>query len=268
MMISFDHRNQWSRRFGALTLAAVTASAPLPSEAASELLSPIVTLDSIASDPAPEPEISPTTMTTDSAPAQERVEVPRVRAHLEIVGSAETATIDLPIDGNLSPAEAREVAHLLRCRRTHRERTIDPGVLAFLADVAMHWPEHSIQIVSGFRAPPYGAPHSKHFEGQAIDLRVHGVRTTRLRDYLWREHRGLGLGFYEREDFVHMDRRPGEPDQAWTGSDEGGAQDYSPRWALRARRNPPSRARSIGRSCDSRQALCAATSIGDRSEGG
>jgi uncharacterized protein YcbK (DUF882 family) len=248
--LSLDRRNPWSRRLCALGLAAVAALASLPLQAASERSSPDVT--PATSPRMPDPKPLPTSMTSDptaaEAPTQEPAEVPRARAHLQIVGTAEMATIDLPLDGNLGPDEAREIAHLFRCRRTHRERPIDPRVLAFLADIAMQWPEHAIEIVSGFRAPPYGAPHSKHFKGQAIDLRVHGVRTTKLRDHLWREHRGVGVGYYERENFVHMDTRFGEPDQAWTAEEEGGEQDYNPRWALKARRIAPNAARSVAAS--------------------
>jgi hypothetical protein len=129
---------------------------------------------------------------------------------------------------------------------------MNPVVLAMLADVASHWPERTIEIISGFRAPPYGAPHSKHFRGEAIDLRLPGVRTTTLRDYLWRENHGVGVGYYKKENFVHIDSRPDANDRAWSGSEEGGPEELNPRWARKARRTlPPPKAnpRSIPLAC-------------------
>jgi uncharacterized protein YcbK (DUF882 family) len=245
MLNPLGHPIPSSRRVGALTLAAFMVLAPPASQALSERMAADCVLEASGAAPRPAP-MSPASASSDPTPRQERAETVRVRTHLQILGTSETATIDLPIDGHLDPAEAHELAHKLRCRRTHRENAIDPGVLALLADVAVQWPEQVIEIVSGFRAPPFGAPHSKHFKGHAIDLRVRGVKTAKLRDYLWRTHRGLGVGFYSRENFVHMDSRPGEPDQAWSALEEGGAQEHNPRWAVKARRSPPSTAHSMG----------------------
>jgi uncharacterized protein YcbK (DUF882 family) len=163
----------------------------------------------------------------------------RVNVQLERADNHETLTMDLPLDGQLGPDDAQAVAHFLRCRRTGRERPIDQGVLALLADLAAEWPHRTLEIISGFRAPPYGAPHSKHFKGQAIDLRIPGVRTTALRDYVWRQNRGVGVGYYQKENFVHMDSRPEAQERAWSGSQEGGPEQLNPRWARRARRLPP-----------------------------
>ncbi len=175
----------------------------------------------------------------EAATDDERPAVPYVAVHLEIVNTLEVATVNLPLDGQVGPEDARRIAWLFRCRRTGRRVEMAPQVLAMLARVAAQWPDRPIQIVSGFRAPPFGAPQSKHFKGRAIDLRIRGVRTSRLRDFIWREHREVGVGFYARENFVHMDARPGEPDRAWSASEEGGPEEYNPRWARRARRAQP-----------------------------
>ena len=86
--------------------------------------------------------------------------------------------------------------HFFRCRRTGKHRPLDAGMLALLADIAQRWPGRIIEVISGYRAPPFGAPHSRHFLGHAIDLRVRGVRTAKVRDYVWREHQGVGVGHY------------------------------------------------------------------------
>jgi uncharacterized protein YcbK (DUF882 family) len=160
---------------------------------------------------------------------------PEVTVALSNVNTEETATFALRPDGALRPEQAPQVAYFFRCRRTGRQMPLAPGVLAVLEDVAKKWPGHVIEVVSGFRAPPYGAPHSKHFQGHAIDLRVRGVKSTVVRDYVWREHQQVGVGYYPHENFVHIDWRAGEQDTAWTGEGEDGAPQYRPSWAYRAR---------------------------------
>jgi uncharacterized protein YcbK (DUF882 family) len=170
----------------------------------------------------------------------EPLPVPLVAVALENVNTRESALFHIGAQGEMYPDEAAGIEHFLRCRRTDRELPMAPGVLAMLADVAHHWPGRTIEVISGYRAAPFGAPHSKHFRGHAIDLRVRGVKTSALRDYVWRGHHEVGVGHYPETNFVHMDWRPGEPDIAWTGTDEDGAPQYNPRWARRARQVRPS----------------------------
>jgi uncharacterized protein YcbK (DUF882 family) len=171
----------------------------------------------------------------------EPLPVPPVTVTLANVNTDETATFQIGRAGELRPEEAAQVKTFFRCRRTGKEKTMAPGVLALLAEVALRWPGRTIEVVSGFRAPPYGAPHSKHFAGHAIDLRVRGVRGALVRDFIWRDHHGVGVGHYPSENFVHLDARPGEEDMAWTGEGEDGANTYAPRWARKARHQAPSR---------------------------
>jgi uncharacterized protein YcbK (DUF882 family) len=165
----------------------------------------------------------------------EPLPVPTTAIKLVNVNTKETTTLEIGNQGQVTAAQAAEVEQFFRCRRTGRHKEMAPGVLALLVDVARRWPGRTLEVVSGFRAPPYGAPHSKHFRGQAIDLRVRGVRTAALRDFVWRTHHEVGVGYYRETNFVHMDWRPGELDTAWTARDEEGANEYHPRWAWRAR---------------------------------
>jgi uncharacterized protein YcbK (DUF882 family) len=177
----------------------------------------------------------------------EPLPVPLTAVTLESVNTKERGVFHIGAQGEVAPNEVRGVEHFFRCRRTDREMPMAPGVLAMLADVAHHWPGRTIEVISGYRAAPFGAPHSKHFRGHAIDLRVRGVRTAAVRDYLWRSHHDVGVGHYPESNFVHIDWRPGEPDIAWTGTDEESALEYNPRWARRARhvRPKPGHARAV-----------------------
>ena len=156
---------------------------------------------------------------------------------LENVNTEERATFHLASRGYIRASEAAAVENFFRCRRTGKHRPIHPATLALLADIAQNWPGRVIEVVSGYRSPPCGAPHSRHFLGHAIDLRVRGVRTAKVRDWVWRNHQGLGVGHYSAGNFLHVDHR--DEDTAWSAREESSRYDYNPRWARRARRGLP-----------------------------
>ncbi len=75
--------------------------------------------------------------------------------------------------------------------------------------------EAPFQIISGYRCPTTNstlrntrsggvAKHSLHMEGKAIDIRLAGVPLSDLRDAALSSRIG-GVGFYPREQFVHVD---------------------------------------------------------------
>ena len=160
---------------------------------------------------------------------------PSVDLRLRLVNGADVETFTVSLDGQVDLDTVQSLKHFTRCRRTGRELPLAQELLTMLVSVAQQWPGRVIDIVSAFRSPPFGAPHSKHFIGHAIDLRVEGVKLATLRDFIWRTHHEVGVGYYLEEDFVHMDWRPGEPDMAWSAIHEGDAADYNPRWAWSAR---------------------------------
>jgi uncharacterized protein YcbK (DUF882 family) len=149
----------------------------------------------------------------------------------------ETLEIDLPINGRVTADQDAVLRHFFRYRTNAKERSLAPRELALLADIGIRFPGHEIEIISGYRTPPNGVRHSKHFSGHAIDLRVNGVKLTDVRDVMWREHRGIGLGWYPRQGFIHIDDRDGDPEAAWTAASEGAPYQYHPRWSTRAREN-------------------------------
>lgn len=189
---------------------------------------------------------------TVSPSRRSRIEVtplskPTVTVKLRMINGSEISSFAISKDGTVDLATEPSLKHFMHCRRTGRELPMAAGVLAMLTSVAEQWPGQVIDIVSAFRAPPFGVPHSKHFIGHAIDLRVEGVKTTKLRDFIWRTHHEVGVGYYLNEDFVHMDWRPGEPDMAWSAGHEGDDADYNPRWAWTARH--PAGLRPCERGC-------------------
>ena len=164
--------------------------------------------------------------------------LPSREVHVTVanVNTDESATFSVGVNGRTRVEQAAAIERFFRCRRTGRHKPLADSVLALLADIAQRWPGKVIEVVSGYRAPPFGVRHSKHFAGHAIDLRVRGVRTSKVRDFVWREHHEVGVGHYAVQNFVHVDSRPGDNDTAWSAPHEDSPPQYSPRWAKRARR--------------------------------
>lgn len=143
------------------------------------------------------------------------------------------ATVGIRRDGTMDTETAAQVKHLLRCRQTNRERPIARKTLAMLADVADRYYGKQIDLVSVYRVQKGESPTSPHRDARAIDFRVRGVKLTALRDYLWRTYREVGIGWYPKEEFIHMDSRPGLHDTAWTFM--SGVNHYHPYWSEAAR---------------------------------
>ena len=94
--------------------------------------------------------------------------------------------------------------------------------------------------MSGFRAKPYGAPHSKHFTGRAMDIVVEGVPSKKVAEWIWQNFRRVGVGYYPRQNFVHIDTR--EDDVRWVDNarhGEGAGARYFGRRAAELPNNAP-----------------------------
>jgi uncharacterized protein YcbK (DUF882 family) len=104
----------------------------------------------------------------------------------------------------------------LRDHRTGGVRQLDERLFDLLHDLAesVGRAEAEIDIVCGYRTPWSNeflrsttsgvASHSLHMEGEAIDIRIPGVRAGELRTAALALHRG-GVGFYPKSQFVHVD---------------------------------------------------------------
>ena len=146
----------------------------------------------------------------------------------------ETATFEIPRDGELSIAEQKRLGRFLRCRRTGRYRRMKRGLVAMLAAVASEYPGHPIEVISGYRNE---ANQGRHRQGRAVDLRVQGVKLHELRDFLWSSYTDeVGIGYYPRQDFIHMDSRPRHSAIAWSQHRDRAPYRYNPRWARKIRR--------------------------------
>lgn len=120
-------------------------------------------------------------------------------------------------DGAYIPSALEEINRFLFDFRTGDKAEMDPELLDLIYDVrAALGSDGTYEVVSAYRSPRTNemlrgrsvntgvAKNSQHLLGKAIDVRLEGVRTTRLRDAALAMQRG-GVGFYEASDFVHMD---------------------------------------------------------------
>ncbi|HEY5944486.1 MAG TPA: DUF882 domain-containing protein [Kofleriaceae bacterium] len=159
--------------------------------------------------------------------------------HVVLTRGHKRLELDLPLDGKVSPTTADEIARLMRCAVSGRTRRIAAGTLALLADVAVRFPGREIEVVSAVRDEPDrtrdGIKHSKHWDGHAIDLIVRDAKLTEVRDAMWKNHRDIGVGWYPRGGFIHLDYRPDVHDTAWTQARPNADNQYNPRWSRVAR---------------------------------
>ncbi len=161
---------------------------------------------------------------------------PKVALTLYNVNTRQLETFNFTYDGQVDEDQAKALKYFFRCRRTGRRRNISPQTLSLLVDIGRRFPGHTIEIVSGYRAPPYGVRNSRHFHGAAIDLRVQGVKIVDVRDYVWSNHtNGIGVGYYRGQDFIHIDTRPGRNDAAWTSPRRNARYRNNPKWSRKPR---------------------------------
>ncbi|HWZ43825.1 MAG TPA: DUF882 domain-containing protein [Candidatus Saccharimonadales bacterium] len=114
------------------------------------------------------------------------------------------------------PSAVTELEHFLRDHRTGSVHHFDPRLFDLLSDLtaSVGGPEAEIDVVCGYRTPWSNtflrkrsrgvAQHSLHMQAMAIDIRMPGIDTARLRDAALELHRG-GVGYYRSSDFIHVD---------------------------------------------------------------
>lgn len=115
------------------------------------------------------------------------------------------------------PDAFEDINNVLRDFRTGEVFPIDPRVMDILCSVKLQTGSSKpFQVLSGYRSPKTNAmlrgvsshtgvaKNSLHLTGQAIDIRLPGVKLADLRDVGYKLKAG-GVGYYPKSDFVHMD---------------------------------------------------------------
>jgi len=118
-------------------------------------------------------------------------------------------------NGEYVDSALNEINRFLKDFRTGNIAEMDPMLLDILHDVRNELNSNeTYEVISAYRSPKTNemlrsksggvARNSQHLLGNAIDVRLRGVRIENLRDTALDMQRG-GVGFYKQSDFVHMD---------------------------------------------------------------
>jgi uncharacterized protein YcbK (DUF882 family) len=114
------------------------------------------------------------------------------------------------------PDALTKLDYFLRDHRTGDVRHFDPRLYDILSDLTatVGHPGGEIDIVCGYRTSSTNeslrahttgvAKNSLHIQAEAIDLRMPGVDTLKLRKAALALGRG-GVGYYPHSDFIHVD---------------------------------------------------------------
>src|SRR3984957_4914614 len=114
------------------------------------------------------------------------------------------------------PSALAKLDYFLRDHQTSDVRHFDPRLYDILSDLTLSigHPGGEIDIVCGYRTPSTNeslrahttgvAKNSLHIQAEAIDLRMPGINTLKLRQAALALRRG-GVGYYPHSDFIHVD---------------------------------------------------------------
>lgn len=114
------------------------------------------------------------------------------------------------------PSALEKLDYFLRDHNTSDVRHFDPRLYDILSDLtaSIGRPGGELDIVCGYRTPSTNeslrahttgvAKNSLHIQAEAIDLRMPGVDTLKLRRAALALHRG-GVGYYPHSNFIHVD---------------------------------------------------------------
>jgi uncharacterized protein YcbK (DUF882 family) len=166
------------------------------------------------------------------------------RLNLHHLHTGESLSIVYRVGDTYIPAAMDRLNHFLRDHRTDDTSSYDPTEFDLLHNLLtrLNKPKAEIDIVCGYRTPQSNeflrnlgpdtgvAEHSQHVLAKAIDIRVPGVQTARLRQAALSLDAG-GVGYYPRSQFVHVDVGPV---REWSFSGGGGRRGHHKRRSHRA----------------------------------
>lgn len=114
------------------------------------------------------------------------------------------------------PGALAQLDRFLRDHRTGEIHHFDPKLFDVLADLtqAAGNPGAEIHVICGYRTPWSNeylrthtsgvSQHSLHMQGEAIDIRLPGMKTSAVRKSALALGRG-GVGYYPNSNFIHVD---------------------------------------------------------------
>jgi uncharacterized protein YcbK (DUF882 family) len=170
-------------------------------------------------------EVVPGEMPAEIAASGAAIEVPEdgkpYQLKMTNLHTGESLDIVYRIGNTYLPDALEKLNYFLRDHNTQDVSNYDPKEFDVLHAMMARLGKLNgmIDIVCGYRTPETNetlrqnspqtgvAEHSQHMEGHAIDLRVPGVATAKLRDAALSLRAG-GVGYYPVSQFVHVDVGP------------------------------------------------------------
>jgi uncharacterized protein YcbK (DUF882 family) len=158
--------------------------------------------------------ILPAGAPAESAPPEQESRVRFFHTH-----TGERLDIVYRRGGRYLPEALAKLNYYLRDSFTQNVHSYAPEVFDLLHDLtaAVGTPNAEINVICGYRTPATNqflrqrtsgvAVRSLHMEAKAIDIRLPGISTARLRDAALALRRG-GVGYYAKSSFVHVDVGP------------------------------------------------------------
>ncbi len=118
-------------------------------------------------------------------------------------------------EGGFIPDAMKDINKVLRDHRTNKVAQMDPELLLLLTQLNDKLENSKeLHIISGYRSPESNAKlhahsngvakRSLHMDAKAIDIRLHDVALSDLRQAALGMKAG-GVGYYKKSDFVHVD---------------------------------------------------------------
>ena len=118
-------------------------------------------------------------------------------------------------NGEYIKSALEEINHYLADFRTGDVADIDPKLLDLIYEIQESLGSNgTYEVISAYRSPKTNqmlrnrskgvVKNSQHLLGTAIDVRLEGVPTEKLRDVALAMERG-GVGYYKTSNFVHID---------------------------------------------------------------
>ncbi|MGH8790263.1 MAG: YcbK family protein [Cupriavidus necator] len=151
------------------------------------------------------------------APRQALASLPDARTlAFDHTHTGERVSLVYAVGERFVPEALTTLNGFLRDHYSGKVGMIDPQLFDLLFQLRRELgTDQPFQVISGFRSPATNsrlrnsrgggvAKHSLHMDGKAIDIRVAGVPLADVRDAA-KSLQGGGVGFYESDQFVHID---------------------------------------------------------------
>ncbi|MCB9964545.1 MAG: DUF882 domain-containing protein [Rhodospirillales bacterium] len=144
-----------------------------------------------------------------------RMDLPHYKVSMVSSHTGEKFSGVYRIGNRYLPDAFEKITHFMRDFRTGDLHTIDPRVIDILASLQVRCGQKGpLEVLSGYRSPKTNAmlrrastgvaKNSYHLKGRAVDFRIPGYSTARIRNKALDLAVG-GVGYYPGSNFVHVD---------------------------------------------------------------